>query len=73
MTDQIVKWSEVCTGDTVLLDDVLVVAERVEVVQKPWGDGTTFTAADIYHRLDNGVLVSTEQHGDRLTAVRIGD
>lgn len=69
-TDEIVRWQDVRDGDTVLLDDELVTAEKVNVVQKPWGDGSTFTAADIYHRLDNGVLVSSERHGDRYTAVR---
>ena len=69
-TDAIVKWSEVQAGDLVLLDDCLITAERVDSCQKPWGDGTTFTAADIFHRLDNGYLVSSERHGDRYTAVR---
>lgn len=69
-TDSIVRWQDVHDGDLVILDDCLVVAERVDICQKPWGDGATFTAADIYHRLDNGHLVSSERHGDRLTAVR---
>jgi len=66
----IVRWQDVRDGDLVLLDDCLITAERAEICQKPWGDGTDFTAADIYHRLDNGVLVSSERHGDRYTAVR---
>ena len=69
-SDRIVRWSEVRTGDLVLLDDSLITAERVEVIQKPWGDGTTFPAVDIRHRLENGVLVTSERHGDRYTAVR---
>jgi hypothetical protein len=68
--DEIVRWQDVRTGDSVLLDAEMVTAEKVNVVQKPWGDGTTFAAADIYHRLDNGVLVSSERHGDRYTAIR---
>jgi hypothetical protein len=68
--DLIVRWQDVRTGDLVLLDDCLITAERVEVYQSPWGDGTTFPAAHIGHRLDNGVLVDNERHGDRYTAVR---
>ena len=66
----IVRWQDIRAGDLVLLDDGLVVAEHVNICQKPWGDGTTFTVVDISHRLDNGVLVSSERHGDRLTAAR---
>lgn len=69
-SDAIVRWQDVRTGDLVLLDDCLITAERVEVYQSPWGDGTTFPAAHIGHRLDNGVLVDSERHGDRFTAVR---
>jgi hypothetical protein len=68
--DVIVRWQDVRVGDLVVLDDCLVLAERVEIVPKPWGDGTDFTAADVWHRLDNGVLVVSERHGDRYTAVR---
>lgn len=68
--DAIVRWQDVRKGDLVLLDDELTTAEDVQVCQKPWGDETTFTAADISHRLDNGVLVTSERHGDRYTAVR---
>lgn len=68
--DRIVLWREVRSGDLVLLDDELVTAESAEVIPKPWGDGTLFAAVDIGHRLDNGVLVTSERHGDRYTAVR---
>lgn len=68
--DAIERWQDVRDGDLVLLDDELVTAECVSICQKPWGDGTTFTAADISHRLENGVLVTSERHGDRFTAVR---
>jgi hypothetical protein len=68
--DRIVRWREVRPGDLVLLGDELITAENAEVVPKPWGDGTLFDAVDIGHRLDNGFLVFSEQHGDRYTAVR---
>jgi len=68
--DAIIRWSEIREGDLVLLDDDLIRAERVRVVQKPWGDGTTFPAVDISHRLDNGHLVTSERHGSGFTAVR---
>lgn len=67
--ESIIRWQDVRAGDLVLLGDCLVTAERVEVVQKPWGDGM-FAAADISWRLENGFLVTSERHGDRLTAVR---
>jgi hypothetical protein len=70
VADQILTWTEVQERDLVLLDDCLILAERVRVTRKPWGDGTTFPAVDIDHRLDNGALVSSERHGDRYTAVR---
>jgi hypothetical protein len=70
VVDMIVRWQDVQAGDLVVLDDCLIVAERVEVYQSPWGDGTTFPQVNIYQRLDNGHLVSSERHGDRYTAVR---
>jgi hypothetical protein len=66
----IVRWQDVQVGDLVLMNDGLVVAEEVLVNQKPWGPDTTFTAVDIGYTLDNGAFVSSEHHGDRLTAVR---
>jgi hypothetical protein len=71
--DAIVCWQDVREGDVVLMGDALVVAEHVWIGQKPWGDKTTFTAVDVDYRLDNGHLVSSEHHGDRLTAVRRRD
>lgn len=68
--DMIIRWADVRPGDLVLLEGSLITVERVNICQKPWGDGATFTAADISHRLDNGHLVTSERHGDRLTAVR---
>jgi hypothetical protein len=68
--DLIVLWAEVTAGDLVLLGDSLILVERAEVIDKPWGDGGTFPAVDITHRLDNGHRVCSERHGDRLTAVR---
>lgn len=69
-SDQIIRWDEVRAGDLVLISDELTPAERVDICQKPWGDGTTFTAVDVYYRLDNGCLVSNEHRGDSYTAVR---
>lgn len=68
--DKIVLWRDVQSGDLVILDDALVVAVQVDVIQKPWGDGTTFPAVDVRHQLDNGHFVVSERHGNRLTAVR---
>jgi hypothetical protein len=73
--DMIVTWAEVCEGDLVVLNDELVIAERVSVYQDTWNrdTGETFTRADIFHRLDNGVQVASERHGDSYTAVRRHD
>ena len=68
--DAIVRWRDVRAGDLVLLDDELTPVESVDICQKPWGDETTFTAVDVGYRLDNGVFVTSERHGDRYTAVR---
>jgi hypothetical protein len=70
--DQIIPWGSVREGDLVLLDDALTVAEQVHAYQDIWNreTGETFTRVDISHRLDNGVLVSSERHGDCYTAVR---
>lgn len=70
--DMIVRWSEVQTGDLVVLDNALVIAEEVQVVQKVWDSwtGETFPAVDIRHQLDNGCFVVNERHGDGYTAVR---
>jgi hypothetical protein len=66
--DMILPWAEVCAGDLVLLNDELTVAERVEVYEDDW-QGTKWLRADISYRQD-GRLFTTDQHGDRLTAVR---
>lgn len=68
--DQIVRWSDVRPGDLVLYDDCLIVAEQVNIVPKPWGDGTDFIAVDITWHDDEGHQFCSERHGDRLTAVR---
>lgn len=68
--DLIVRWRDVKTGDLVILDDELVIAALVEVIERPWGDGTTFPSAEIRHQLDNGEFVVSARHGDRYTAVR---
>lgn len=68
--DLIVRWQDVKTGDLVLLEDGFVIAALVEVIQRPWGNGTTFPSVDIRHQLDNGHFVVSERHGDRYTAVR---
>jgi hypothetical protein len=70
--DQIVLWSDVLEGDLVLLDDELVLAEYVNIYQDTWDQqtGKTFPRVDIWHRLGNGVLVASERHGDRYTAVK---
>lgn len=70
VVDMIVRWQDVQTGDLVVLDDELVIAALVEVIERPWGDGTTFPSVDIRHQLDNGHFVVSERHGDRYTAVR---
>jgi hypothetical protein len=68
--DLIVLWAEVLPGDMVLLDDALVMVERVEVTDQPWGDGGTYPSVGVTVRLGYRRLVVSEQHGDRLTAVR---
>lgn len=68
-TDLIVQWSEVREGDLVLLDDCLVVAERVHVAEDDW-QGTKWLRVDISHREPDGRVFSTDRHGDRYTAVR---
>ena len=69
--ESIIEWSEVAEGDLVLLEDGLVIAERVNVYQDIWNreTGETFTRVDISYRRD-GRLFTSEHHGDRLTAVR---
>jgi hypothetical protein len=68
--DLIVLWAEVAAGDRVLHEDGLIEVERAEIIDKPWGDDGTFPAVDITYRGWNGRQFVTEQHGDRLTAVR---
>jgi hypothetical protein len=70
VADQAVQWDEVKAGDLVIQDGELVIAERVELVAKPWGDGTDRLFADAYWRLGNGVRVCCEHRADSWTAVR---
>ncbi len=71
MTDDlIIPWSEVRPGDLVLHKGSLIAHEGVDLVEKPWGDGTDRLFADVSHRLDNGHVVTSEYRADDLTAVR---
>ena len=68
--DMIVLWAEVLAGDLALLDDALILVDRVTVTDRPWGDGGTFPAVDVSYQGDGGRRFTSGEHGDRLTAVR---
>lgn len=70
VVDMIVLWAEVLPGDMVLLDDSLILVNRAEVIDKPWGDGGTFPAVEVTYQDGDGGRFASEQHGDRLTGVR---
>lgn len=73
MDGKIVQWKHVQKDDMVLIDDSLVLVEEVRVVQKPWGEHTTFTAVDITYPTENGGRVTVERKGDMFTAVTTRD
>lgn len=66
----VLRWHDVLAGDMVLQDDEFVLAEKVQLHEKPWGDGTMRLFADVYHRRASGFLVSFEHRADGWTAVR---
>ena len=68
----IIPWREVTAADLVVLDGVLTTPERVHLYEDIWNreTGETFIRVDVSHRLGNGHLVTCEQRGDSLTAVR---
>ena len=72
VVDMIIPWREVTAADLVVLDGVLTTPERVHLYEDIWNreTGETFIRVDVSHRLGNGHLVTCEQRGDSLTAVR---
>lgn len=70
MTDKIVPWSEVNSGDLVLIEGELTACEGIDLVEKPWGDGTNRLFADVSRWHPNGYVSTIERLASALTAVR---